>query len=285
MVLHVKEGVSLIADRFALSEDERNVLIPSGRGVTLIQNRTHWAKTYLAKAGLLETTRRGWFRITPRGKAVLAETPPVAVNTRYLRQFPEFLGFLNSRRSSGDAPADEVVAPEIATKSLDPLRADFKRIETELRGDILERIMTSPADFFERLIGRLAVAMGYGGGRVEAVRVVGRSGDRGVDVEVDEDALGVNQILLQAKRYSTGQSVGAAEVRDFAGALALRKATRGVIATTSRFAVGAKDAAERLGIVLIDGDQLAALMIRYDVGVRIEETFHIKKIDEDFFIE
>lgn len=283
--VHVRDVVDLMAGRFGLSEAERQTQIPSGRGVTLVQNRTHWAKTYLAKAGLLEGTRRGWFRITSRGRAVLGEKPPPEINSQFLRRFPEFVDLVHAKRSVVRPASDDVVAPDVAAKATGAIASQFADVEAGLRIDLIERVLFEKPAFFERLLARLALALGYGGGRPDAVRVIGRGGDGGIDVEIDEDALGLDRLLLQAKRYQRGNSVGDAAVRDFAGSLRLRNATKGVIVTTSTFTPASRQSAERLGIILIDGDRLAALMICYDVGVRIEQTFHIKKIDEDFFLE
>lgn len=274
--------VELMEDLFQLSPEERSQLLPSGRQA-VIANRTHWAIAYLNKTGLIERTKRAHYRITDRGKSVLAEEP-TRIDLKYLSRFPELDEFRGESKneiisSAGGQSVNAIQAPDAL------IRVAVAEIDALLKQQILDRVLKAKPEFFERMIARLALALGYGGRRIEAVRVVGRGGDGGIDVEIDEDALGLDRLFLQAKRYKPGNTVGDGTIRDFAGALRLRNGNKGVIVTTSSFSSSAKVSAERLGIVLIDGDQLAALMIRYDVGVRIEETFHIKKIDEDFFVE
>jgi restriction system protein len=278
--------VSVMAERFGLSGEERERLLPSGRQ-TLIGNRTHWAITYLAKTDLLERTRRGFVRITERGRATLGERP-VRIDLKYLSRFPEF-GAFHARRNAqanGDEPALELVEKKGATPD-ELIRSAHAQIDAALREELVSRILTSPAAFFERLIVRLLVAMGFGGQYGASAEAIGRAGDGGLDGVIDQDALGLDRVYLQAKRYARDNAVGPNAIRDFFGSLDIAKAAKGVFTTTSTFTRSARETAERLGkrIVLIDGEQLAALMIRYDVGVRIEETFHIKKVDEDFFLE
>lgn len=150
---------------------------------------------------------------------------------------------------------------------------------------MLERIRNAPPEFFERLMVNLLLSMGYGGSAEEAGRTLGRSGDDGVDGVVDQDPLGLDRVYIQAKRYAAGNNVGAGAIRDFFGSLDRHKASKGLFVTTSMFSPAAKETAEFLSkrIVLIDGNQLARLMIRHNVGCRIEETLHIKKVDEEFF--
>ena len=274
-------------DQFELTTEERETLLPSGRQ-SVIANRTHWAITYLAKTGLLERTRRGYVRITDRGRTVLQERP-ARVDLEFLTRFPELDVFRSARRTGSEL--DDVQPPELLRSSDatpdELIRSAYTSIDAALRELLLSRILKSPPAFFERLIVRLLVAMGFGGQVDGTAEALGRSGDDGVDGVIDQDALGLDRVYLQAKRYAPGNPVGAGAIRDFFGSLDIAKASKGVFITTSSFSKSAQETAGRLGkrIVLLDGDQLAALMIRYDVGVRIEETFHIKKIDEDFFLE
>lgn len=285
--------IARIEAAFDLGHEEREQLLPSGKQ-TVVANRTHWAITYLAKTGLLERTARGRVRITDHGRAVLAEQP-TRIDLAYLSRFPELDAFRASRRLGNSAvgetlPQHPAVAQAVEQADATPdelIRASHARIDAALRELLLTRILGLPPAFFERLIVRLLVAMGFGSRVDGAARELGRSGDGGVDGVIDQDALGLDRVYLQAKRYAPGNGVGADAIRDFFGSLNIAKASKGVFITTSTFTRWARDTADRLGarIVLIDGDQLAALMIRHDVGVRIEETFHIKKIDEDFFVE
>ncbi len=165
------------------------------------------------------------------------------------------------------------------------MRAAHKKIEASLAQELIERIRAAPPDFFERLIVNLLLNMDYGGSAAEAGRALGRSGDDGVDGVIDQDALGLDRVYIQAKRYAAGNNIGAGAIREFFGSLDRHKASKGLFVTTSTFSSAARETAELLSkrIVLIDGEQLAKLMIRHNVGCRVQDTLHIKKVDEDFF--
>nr|WP_294512105.1 restriction endonuclease [uncultured Rhodopila sp.] len=284
--LRVGDAVERLAEQLHLSPDERTQLLPSGKQ-TLFGNRVHWAKTYLTKAGLLESTRRGHFRITERGRQVVA-SHPARIDNEYLNQFAEFRQF---KERSAEGTAQEGVhpaAPALVSHTETPdeiMRVAHRQVETSLGQDLLDRVRAGPPAFFERLIVNLLLSMGYGGSAAEAGRALGRSGDDGVDGVIDQDALGLDRVYIQAKRYAEGNSIGAGAIRDFFGSLDRHKATKGLFVTTSTFSSSARETAEFLSkrIVLIDGEHLAKLMIRYNVGCRVEEVLHIKKVDEDFF--
>jgi restriction system protein len=271
--------VETLADEFHLTDEERRQLLPSGRQ-TALANRTGWAKTYLAKAGLIRATRRSYFEATDRGRETLAHAP-ARIDIKFLSQFSEFEEFRKASREdvdSSDDTAGEIVERSSRTPD-EILRATHQEIEKTLRAELLDRLLQAPPAFFENTIVTLLVAMGYGGSREDAGRALGKSGDNGLDGVIDQDALGLDRVYID-------NAVGESEVRGFAGSLEGVKATKGVFVTTSYFTSQARAFAERIArrIVLIDGQQLAQLMIKHDVGVRIEETLHIKKIDEDFFI-
>lgn len=283
--VRVGDVIKTLADVLGLDEAARNALLASGRQ-TIFANRVHWAKTYLAKAGLVEATRRGHFRITPRGEEVLTAAPD-RIDNRFLARFEEFRAFTDRGASPSTEKADPVAAdtssPEATPDEI--MRAAHRRIESALAEDLLDRVRTAPPDFFERLIVDLLLAMGYGGSAAEAGRALGRSGDDGVDGVIDQDELGLDRVYIQAKRYAAGNSVGSGAIRDFFGSLDRHKAAKGLFVTTSSFTASARDTAEYLSkrIVLIDGEQLARLMIRHNVGCRIEESLHVRRVDEDFF--
>lgn len=272
-----------LAEELGLSEAARAALLASGRQ-TIFANRVHWAKTYLAKAGLVEATKRGHFRLTQRGADVLAGFPE-RIDNRFLSRFEEFRQF--SDRSA--QPTDDEVAPEPADAAEQTpdeiMRAAHRRIEAALAEELLDRVRAAPPDFFERLIVNLLLAMGYGGSAADAGRALGRGGDDGVDGVIDQDALGLDRVYIQAKRYAAGNSVGPGAIRDFFGSLDRHKAAKGLFVTTSGFTSSARETADYLSkrIVLIDGEQLTRLMIRHNVGCRVEEVLYLKKIDEDFF--
>jgi restriction system protein len=284
--IRISDVVELLANNFQLTEEERSDLLPSGKQTTFA-NRVHWAKSYLGKAGLVELTRRAHFRITDRGREVLAN-PPERIDIHFLQQFPEFVLFRDAG-SGTDKPADGPAAVEVVqTTGMTPdemIRKAHRELEDELGQDLLGRVVAAPPEFFERLVVQLLIAMGYGGSTVDAGRALGKSGDGGVDGVIDQDALGLDRIYVQAKRYADGNNVGPGAIRDFFGSLDRFKAAKGLFVTTSAFSPSARETAEFLSkrIVLIDGHQLARLMIRYSVGCRVEETLHLKKVDEEFF--
>ncbi len=282
----IGDAVDKLAKKLGLSADDRAQMLPSGRQTTFA-NRVHWAKTYLVKAGLAEGTRRGHFRITARGEAALADSTAI-INNAYLDQFKEFQDFrarVNQGDGGSDVPPAQAAAPLGDETPDEALRRAHGAITGALAADLLDRVRKAKPDFFEKLIVELLLAMGYGGTSEEAGRALGQSGDDGVDGVIDQDPLGVDQIFVQAKRYAEGNNIGAGAIRDFFGALSLKKAQKGIFVTTSAFSQPAIDTARGLGsrIVLIDGQQLARLMIRYNVGCRDEDVLHIKRLDEDFF--
>jgi len=283
--VRIGEVVDELADQLGLSPEERAELLPSGQQ-TVFSNRVHWAKSYLSKAQLVEITRRGYFRITPRGQTVL-QSAPEKIDNKFLMQFEEFRQFRerSSTTPELDGGASAPVLEEQKQTPDETMRMAYRQIETALTHDLLERIREAPPDFFERLMVNLLLGMGYGGSTENAGRTLGQSGDDGVDGVIDQDALGLDRVYIQAKRYKVGNNIGPGAIRDFFGSLDRHKATKGLFVTTSTFSTSAKETAEHLSkrIVLVDGDQLARLMIRHNVGCRIEETLHIKKIDEEFF--
>lgn len=277
--IRIADAVSKLANTLGLSPEESSELLPSGNQ-TVFNNRVHWARFYLIKAGLLESTRRGYFKITERGKQVLSSNKE-RIDNEFLKQIPDFQQFLGKRtqpKIEGGDVDDKETPDEI-------MRATHRQIDAALAQELLDRIYAAPPAFFERLIVNLLLSMGFGGSATAAGRAIGRSGDDGVDGVIDQDALGLDRVYIQAKRYAVGNNIGAGAIRDFFGSLDRHKATKGLFVTTSGFSPSARETANFLSkrIVLIDGEQLAKLMIRHNVGCRVEDTLHIKKIDEDFF--
>jgi restriction system protein len=274
-----------LAEKFRLTPEELNQLLPGGRQTTFA-NRIGWARTYLGKAGLLEATRRGYFRITDRGREVLKQNP-ARIDIAFLSRFPEFTDFRSKERggTTSEGDSDRSLLERSGQTPDEILRVTHQEIEKALRTDLLERVYASAPAFFEKVIVSLLLAMGYGGSREDAGRAIGKSGDGGLDGVIDQDPLGLDRVYVQAKRYKFDSAVSEPEIRGFAGSLESVKATKGVFVTSSYFTAPAKAFAEKISrrIILIDGDQLARLMIRYGIGTRVEETFHLKKIDEDFF--
>ena len=274
--------VDELAEQLHLSAEERAEFLPSGKQ-TVFSNRVHWAKSYLSKAQLVELTRRAYFTITPLGRSVLQEQP-TQIDNHFLNRFE---GFRLFRERSSEA-AVSAVPPVVDAKQTpdEIMRAAHQQIDSALGQDILDRVRNAPPDFFERLIVNLLLSMGYGGSRADkAGRTLGRSGDDGVDGVIDQDALGLDRVYIQAKRYTAGNNIGSSAIRDFFGSLDRHKASKGLFVTTSTFSSSARETAEFLSkrIVLLDGTQLAALMVQQNVGCRIEDTLYIKKLDEEFF--
>ncbi len=285
--VRIGDVIDTLADEFQLSDEALAELIPSGKQ-SVFSNRVHWAKTYLKQAGLVEATKRAHFAITPRGKQVLANNVQ-KIDIKFLKQFDEFVEFQN--RTNDDAKAEapvsvsvDVQIPDSQTPD-DLMRLTSRTIHAALGNDILDRLRVSKPAFFERVVVQLLSAMGYGGTLAQAGRAIGRSGDNGVDGVIDQDTLGLDRVYVQAKRYAEDVTVGPADIRDFFGSLDMHKATKGLFVTTSSFTKAATETAEKLGkrLVLIDGRDLAKLMIRFNVGCRVEEVFEMKKIDEEFF--
>lgn len=262
------------ADAVGLSAEDRRITLTTGQ--PMHANRVGWAISHLAKAGALERPERGRYLITAMGRGLRAAHPSV---TR--ADVAAFTGY--KRTPPTPTPA---AAPDESTDSLDPaelIDRGITEINEEVATELLARLHAKSPTFFEEAVVKLLVAMGYGGADGQAT-VTQQVNDGGIDGVIDQDALGLNRVYVQAKRYARDNAVGRPELQGFVGAL-LGKADRGIFITTGRFSKGARDYAESAvtRIILIDGARLAALMIRYGVGVQIKQTVHIVEIDEDFF--
>jgi restriction system protein len=283
--LKSSEAVTLVADHFKLSADQRAELLPSGKQ-KVIANRVGWAKTYMVKAGLLSAPARGVMEITERGKKVLADSPP-KIDVLFLRQFAEFRAFRETRHENGNAtPVRKPIASDAMEQTPEELfEGSYQELKDELIDDLLGRIMSCSPAFFERLVVDVIVAMGYGGSRAEAGRAIGKSGDEGIDGIINEDRLGLDVIFLQAKRWEG--SVSRPEIQKFAGALQGKRAKKGIFITTSDYTNEAKEFVKNIDakIVLISGRQFAELMLEHRVGVTVTATYELKKVDSDFFDE
>ena len=263
-----------------ISSEERARMLPSGNQ-TILTNRLNWARSYLSKAGLIELPRRGYCRATDRGRDLLAEGLG-EIDVGVLERYPEFTTWRTQQKT------EQLIEPAQARESAEEVIASsYEMLNSELAREIVERVHSFSPAFFERLIIDLLVRMGYGGGRQEMGRALGRVGDGGVDGVIKEDALGLDVVYVQAKRLDPDKGVPVREVRDFLGGLEGHRATKGVFVTTSYFPSTAYDFITRVSkrVVLIDGPELANLMIRHRVGVRVKDTYEVKKIDEDYFVE
>jgi restriction system protein len=278
----LNEAIEHVTKVFNLSEKERKELLPSG-SEPIIKNRIRWARLYLDRAGLIESAKRGFYKITERGIEILNEKPS-KINVKFLRRFPEFVQFKGTRRERKKVPVQKKI-----TESLNPmelLEQAHQRIQAELADDLLREIKKATPQFLENVIVELMVKMGYGGSRKDAGQAIGQTGDQGIDGIIKEDKLGLDTIYLQAKRWEG--TVGRPEIHKFVGALKGQRASKGIFITTSRFSSDAEEYASKIDspkVILVDGLRLAELMIEHRVGVSDVATYEVKKIDPDFFSE
>jgi len=280
------EAVEVLAKEFGLTDEDLKEMLPSGIQSTFV-NRVGWASTYMKKAGLLEATRRGYYRITPRGQELLKKQPK-AINVKLLKQYPEFLEFQQLKGTrSGDRESSSRATLDVTTATpSEALETAYVNLRDELADELLARLKKSSPSFFERVVVELLVKMGYGGSRADAGKAIGKTGDGGIDGIIKEDKLGLDVVYIQAKRWENNP-VGSPDVMQFAGALQAQKANKGIFITTSRFTDDARSYVSQIGskIVLIDGEQLTSLMIEHDVGVSTVSMYPVKKIDTDYFDE
>lgn len=269
-----------VADQFQLSEDERKERLPSGNQ-TVINNRVGWARTYLNKAGLLCIPAKGMVQITPGGLDALADGPE-RITVRWLKQFPEFANFHTAKPQVADLPA--ALDIEISETTPDEQLAEaHQALMQSLADELLAQLRAATPSFFEQLVVDLMIAMGYGGSRKEAGKATQATNDGGIDGIIKEDKLGLDVIYLQAKRWTN--TVHRPEIDKFIGALTRQRARKGVFITTSDFSDGARTAALGLDIkvVLIDGVELARLMVENNLGVSVKQVYEVKQLDSDYF--
>lgn len=280
----LNDVVDTLGLQFNLTEEEKSELLPSGQ-TFLFGSRVGWARTYLKKAGLLDSPKRATVVVTDRGLGVLAQKPQ-KIDGFLLRQFPEFVEFQTPKRNS--SLTEEVVIDETSAQTPEEtLENAYQSIRKTLAQDLLNKVVSLSPAFFERLVVELLVKMGYGGSIKDAGKAIGKSGDEGIDGTIKEDKLGLDVIYIQAKKWAPGNVVGRPELHKFVGALAGQGAKKGVFITTSSFTKEAIDYTPRneTKIVLIDGEQLTQLMIDYNLGVTAQQTYEIKRMDNDYFGE
>jgi restriction system protein len=279
----IRDAVEYLAEEFRLSEEDRKELLPSGQQA-IFKNRAGWASTYLKKAGLLDSGKKGYFSITRRGSDVIKESP-TSIDVNFLKRYKEFNEFYNKDKQILIGKPD---IPEIERKKdLDPeesLEIAYQKLHNELVSEILSIIKKCSPTFFESIVIDVLTKMGYGGSRADAGKAVGKSHDGGIDGIIKEDRLGLDVIYIQAKRWEG--TVTRPEIQKFAGALIGKKAKKGVFITTSVFSKEAIEYADLTGnIVLVDGEMLVRLMIEYGVGVSKVKSYDVKKMDTDYFEE
>ena len=280
----IRDSLSVI---FHITEAERKQTLPSGQ--QLFANRVNWTSSYLKKATLVETISRGTYRITDAGKKVLSDNP-AHIDNAFLSKYDSFRNFITAAGGSTVSQKHQTiqaVKPNLPSQSPQDILDDaYQKINATLVDDLLAETMRQSPMFFENLVVKLLTQMGYGGSIEDSGTVTKATNDEGIDGIIREDKLGFSNIYIQAKRWDPSSTVGRPEIQKFMGALAGQGAHKGLFITTAQFTKEAKEYVKKqLGtkIVLIDGNALASLMIEYNVGVSIESTYYIKKIDSDFF--
>lgn len=275
----MQDVVEEMAKHFRLTNEERLELLPSGQQA-IIDNRVAWARTYLKKAGLLDDPKRGYVKISPKGVDVISQDPP-EINAKFLNQFKEFQEFRKKRNSKIKTSGieeridenDELPPDEMVEKGIELLNA-------EVAEELLGKINRNTPAFFEKIVLDLLSKMGYGKGSV-----TGRTGDGGIDGFINQDTLGIEKIYFQAKRFTGNTRVTASMVRDFVGSLELKNVKKGVFITSTDFPKDAEQMLSLKSIILINQEKLLSLMIQYNIGVSVEKTYDIKKVDSDYFPE
>lgn len=291
---NVAACIPRLQQQYAISDEEASELLPSGR-TTVLQSRAHWARTYLSKAGLLESPKRNLHVITEQGRQLLATNPP-RIDNQVLSRIPSFTDWIEASRAGSDEapnsdgerhnqlhlmPVDDRQTPE------DAMEAASALLSAALRDELLVLLYQLTPARFERLIVDLLSAMGYGGGEASRGMVTKLSGDGGIDGIMHEDSLGLDAVYIQAKRYAADSKIGRPDIQRFVGSLTGEGATKGVFVTTSDFSREAHEYLNRVQhrVVLINGQRLAHLMVRYGVGVRARQTYLIQSVDEDYFAD
>ena len=282
--MSVAEVCQQVADAEGLTPEDVSERTRGG-STTKLRDRVSWGITYMMHAGLIERVRRAVYRITPQGEE-LHSRQPARIDLKLLAEYPAYVEWKNQqhRRSSitGRPGPQGNESGETPEEKLDRAAEELRTI---LEAEVLARVRNAAPAFLERAVVHLLIAMGYGGGDAAMGRVTGRSGDGGIDGTIREDALGLDEVYVQAKKYADGNTVGEGDLRNFAGAIDAAGTTKGVFVTTAGFTRAAKDYVARSPkrIVLIDGEELARLMVRHGIGVRTRARHEVKRIDEDYF--
>ena len=280
--LHTAKEVRLkVAEDMKMTPADLAEMLPSGRQTTF-GNRVNWARTYLNKAGLIETPSRGRYHITEEGKTALSSGEKI--DLKYLEKFDAFKDF--HKATTGD---DSDVAKEPTDESpMEALDAAYKQVNATLASELMDEVMKLTSTEFEKLVVKLLLHMGYGSGIDEAGMITQQSNDGGIDGIIKEDQLGFSNIYIQAKQWAVDQTVGKPEIQKFVGALTGQQAQKGLFITTAKFSSGALQYAGNLlgtKVVLVDGVALTRLMIKHNVGVSVEHVYEVKRLDSDFFAD
>ncbi|MCJ8512582.1 restriction endonuclease [Acinetobacter lwoffii] len=284
--IKISDAANILAERSNLHEEDLNKILPSGKNI--FKDRVAWAKTYLVKAGLVQQPKRAYCEISSLGRQVDLKSLD-AITNEYLAQFNGFSDFKLGKKNKdefgiGNLQVIESLNSYQETQTPEEtIQNTTELLKSDLKSDLLQMVKDKSPSFFERLVVDLLVAMGYGGSHQDAAQAIGKTNDGGIDGVISEDRLGLDKIYIQAKRWK--DTVGRPDIQQFKGALADQVAKKSVFITTSSFSKEAIESARKSGIVLIDGDKLTSLMIEFGLGVQIERSFHIYKIDQDRFDE
>ncbi len=278
--VHTAKEVRIkVAEDMKMTPADLAELLPSGKQTTF-GNRVNWARTYLNKAGLIETPSRGRYRITAEGKIALLSGEKI--DLEYLEKFDSFKEF--HKATTGDV--SDVAEEHTDESPMEMLDAAYKQVNATLASELMDEVMKLTSAEFEKLVVKLLLQMGYGSGIDGAGMVTQQSNDGGIDGIIKEDQLGFSNIYIQAKQWAVDQTVGKPEIQKFVGALTGRQAQKGLFITTAKFSSGALQYAGNLlgtKVVLVDGDALTRLMIKHNVGVSVEHVYEVKRLDSDFF--
>lgn len=273
----MKEIKQSVATQMQLTDTDLAERLPSGKQA-VFDNRIGWTRTYLKKAGLIESPARAQFVLTEEGKKALPDAD--IIDDKYLRKYASFRAFQNLDS------AEEEPAVDVVEKSPEEILEDaYAELNASLADDLMTEIMKLEPTDFEKLVVRLLLAMGYGSGIDDAGFVTQASNDGGIDGIIKEDQLGFSSIYIQAKRWDPSTSIARPEIQKFAGALQEQKAQKGLFISTATFSPGARKSADAAGIVLVDGKQLTKLMIKFNLGVSVEHVYEVKRLDTDFFTD
>ncbi|HTE50158.1 MAG TPA: restriction endonuclease [Kofleriaceae bacterium] len=274
-----------VAERIGLTEAQTSELLPSG-GQPRFNNRVNWAAIYLTAAGLLRWVRRGVYQATDRGHQTLP-TAPERMDIAFLSQFPEFVAWRKKGSTESEAEEDDETPPANEVTPEEQIEIGHQMLRRRVELQLLDKLMAASPLFFERTVVQLLVAMGYGGSLKDAGQALGRSGDGGIDGMIKEDRLGLDAIYVQAKRWDRSRTIGRPDIQAFAGSLEGERARKGVFITTALFSREASDYVKRIEkkIVLVDGDMLASLMFEHNVGIRSKQTYELKEVDDDYFLD
>ncbi len=278
----------VMTKEFGLSPAEAEQRLPSGQS-TVIRNRVGWAMHYLTRAGLIEKVESKTWRASKAGAAFLAAHPHTitASDLKAVPEFDEWESGRNRRKPSETDDSHATAASETATPQ-EIIEREVNALVADLRGRLLRAILDQSPEFFEQLVLDLLIAMGYGGSRADAAQRLGRSGDEGIDGVISQDALGLDQVMVQAKRYKPENVVDRKTIQAFIGSLAGQGVTKGVFITTSSFAESAKEFVLRgsaTKVVLVDGAMLIDRMLKHRIGTRVAQTIEVFEIDQNYFEE